>query len=320
MDCPTTSKSDPSTSLVAMLCLPPADDSNFDPAENLVTNENSDLPLSANISTHLTQLTSSTTSPTKDCVATVDDNVQNLSAFVNEVAHQQQLQIDSLEAKMNILEEMKQKLDLLNQKYEKLYGEETSINRKTLLAVEEASTKRNKISKLRDEILHLLVTEQHFQQEIRTASADSLNATFEAQRIRMKELARKAQQVENNRDINKRISQLQESIANYEAEKREILKSIDADAELRTTSLEEEISSLEKEKERLTRILDRKMNLVKSEDVKLQKLCVEHQTAGKRHAAQKLRLRSRLTEKKLLLQQAEEEAAAIRGRASRQKT
>lgn len=232
----------------------------------------------------------------------------NLCAFADEVAEKQQLQIDELVSRKQFLETKTKHLLSLQQENFRLNEESESVKRKTYLALEEASASRNKINNFRDEILLLLSEESRFSQSIDQAKMFKFSSLFLKCRSKMCEHKKKVENNPFNVDMNSKICEIKSVISSYKEEIKKLNLTVKDSKE---SSLEKEISEMKSQRIKLIGILERKKKAVLAEDNRHQNIRVQLGNSSKRSLAQKLRLRSRITEKRRRLQHLEEEAAVL---------
>ena len=235
----------------------------------------------------------------------------NLCAFVNEVAAQQQQQIDELGAQKLVLESRIKEVNSLKNQHEIILIETKSVRRRTFLAQEESNVQRNKITHLRDEILLLLNEEKHICKNIEaTQSKDFQNLKKNyLEKMKFHEEKVKANAYDTN--VGNQIANSKSNIAKYHEETQKVISSLNNTVSTNQSQIQQKISNLKSEKIKLLGILHRKKKALQEEDKQIQSLRISVKNSQKHVTAQKLRLRSRIGEKRRLMQQFEEEAAAL---------
>ena len=235
----------------------------------------------------------------------------NLCAFVNEVAAQQQQQIDELSAQKLVLESRIKEVNSLKNQHELILIETKSVRRRTFLAQEESNVQRNKITHLRDEILLLLNEEKHICKNIEaTQSKDFQNLKKNyLEKMKFHEEKVKANAYDTN--VGNQIANSKSKIAKYHEETQKVISSLNNTVSPNQSQIQQKISNLKSEKIKLLGILRRKKKSLQEEDKEIQSLRISIKNSQKHVTAQKLRLRSRIGEKRRLMQQFEEEAAAL---------
>ena len=237
-----------------------------------------------------------------------ESEAPNLCAFADEIAFKQRQLIDELENKKQILEMKMEELKLKKQESFLLQEECKSIKRKTFLALEEANSYRKQISSLRDEILSLLAEESRLQQSIEQAKPIKLEKLRQKCLIDMRKHQEKILNSDLNSEINFNIAKIKSKNLKYREEIEKILSTSNCS---RKSHVLKEIVDMKNQKAKLIDMLERKKQAVSVEDDKLRNSQVLLKNNTKRITAQKLRLRSRIAEKRRRLQQFEEEAATL---------
>ena len=250
------------------------------------------------------------------CVATSPELVKeseapNLCAFVNEVVVQQQHQIDQFEARKQILASKIQQLNSLKEIRASLVEESKSIKRRSFLASEESIKQRSKITKLRDEILALLAEERLYQKRLEVAKSHNFHSFAENGQKKMRFHEEKVKTNGCNSELNEEISNCKATISEYNSQIEKITVTLNSSNSPNEIELPQENMQLTTEKDKLLLILQRKKEALRDEEEKIKTYAVHIDNSKKRVAAQKLRLRNRIAEKKRLMQRFEEEAAVL---------
>jgi len=235
----------------------------------------------------------------------------NLCAFVNEVAAQQQQQIDELHMQKVVLKSRIKELNALKEQHKQILDETKSIKRKTFLAQEESRIERNKITNLRDEILLLLAEERHLQKSVEATHSTTFISFKQLYQEKMKLHEEKVKASAYDRKIGKEIADAKSNIIKYGEEKEKMIFNLNNSTFKNEFQLKQKILNLKSEKMKLLGILHRKKKAVQEEEKQIQSLTISIENSQKHVAAQKLRLRSRIGEKRRLMQQFEEEAVAL---------
>ena len=242
---------------------------------------------------------------------TVKNKAPNLSAFVNEVAAQQQMQIDQLDAQKQLLELKRKEVNSLKEIHIKLVNDAASYKRKIFLAQEASNVQKLKITNLRDEILQLLDKEKHLKKCISAANMQTFQLFKSLYSNKMQLYEEKVKASTKDSAMGKKIDKTKVDIAEIRENKEKIKLNLSNFNFSDESHMQQKLSKLSEEKAKLQGILMRKSKSLQEEENLVQSLTICIQNSHKRVAAQKLRLRNRIGEKRRLMQQFEEEAVAL---------